>query len=63
MKLRRSVKLDHLLAITDHIALLQHARFSVPARREGYTVDDNARALVFAVKADRLVFVNGFTQE
>jgi len=55
VKLRRSVKLDHLLALTDHNGLLQHARFSVPARREGYTVDDNARALVFAVKADRLV--------
>ena len=50
-KLRRSVKLDHLLSLTDHNALLQHAKFSVPARREGYTVDDNARALVFAVKA------------
>jgi hypothetical protein len=54
MKLRRLVKLDHLLALTDHNALLQHARFSVPARREGYTVDDNARALVFAVKSNRL---------
>lgn len=45
------MKLDHLFAITDHNAVLQHAKFSVPARREGYTVDDNARALVFAVKA------------
>lgn len=51
MKLRQSVKLDHLFALTDHNAVLQHAKFSVPARREGYTVDDNARALVFAVKA------------
>ena len=51
MKLRRSVKLDHLFALTDHNAVLQHAKFSVPARKEGYTVDDNARALVFAVKA------------
>ncbi len=50
MKLRQSVKLDHLFALTDHNAVLQHAKFSVPARREGYTVDDNARALVFAVK-------------
>ncbi len=51
MKLRQSVKLDHLFALTDHNAVLQHAKFSVPARKEGYTVDDNARALVFAVKA------------
>ena len=53
-KLRQSVKLDHLLSLTDHIAVLQHAKFSVAARKEGYTVDDNARALVFASKAFRL---------
>jgi hypothetical protein len=51
MKLQQSVKLDHLFALTDHNAVLQHAKFSVPARKEGYTLDDNARALVFAVKA------------
>jgi len=51
MKLQQSVKLDHLFALTDHNAVLQHAKFSIPARKEGYTVDDNARALVFAVKA------------
>jgi len=45
------VKLDHLYAITDHSAVVQHATFSVPAKREGYAVDDNARALVVAVKA------------
>jgi len=53
-KLRQSVKLDHLLSLTDHIALLQHAKFSVAARKEGYAVDDNARALVFASKAVKL---------
>jgi len=53
-KLRQSVKLDHLLALTDHIAVLQHSKFSVPARKEGYAVDDSARALVFAVKATHL---------
>jgi hypothetical protein len=51
MKLRQSVKLDYFFALADHIAVLQHAKFSVPARRDGYTVDDNARALAFAVKA------------
>lgn len=45
------MKLDHLFSLADHNAVLQHAKFSVPARKEGYTVDDNARALVFAVKA------------
>lgn len=46
------MKLDHLLALTNHNAVLQHAKFSVPARQEGYAVDDNARALVFAVRAE-----------
>lgn len=59
VRLRRSVKLDHLFALTDHNALFQHAKFSVPARKEGYTVDDNARALVFAAKSDRLKFNSG----
>ena len=54
LKLRQSVRLDHLFALTDHNAVLQHAKFSVPARREGYTVDDNARALTFAAKAQAL---------
>jgi hypothetical protein len=51
LKLQRSVKLEHIFALTDHNAVLQHAKFSVPARKEGYTVDDNSRALVFAAKA------------
>jgi hypothetical protein len=53
-KLRQSVRLEHLFALTDHNAVLQHAKFSVPARREGYTVDDNARALTFAAKAQAI---------
>ena len=48
------MKLDHLYALTDQNAVLQHAKFSVPAKREGYTVDDNARALVFAAKAETI---------
>ena len=29
--------------------MLQHAIFTIPNRREGYTTDDNARALIFTV--------------
>ena len=47
------MKLDHLYAITDHNAVVQHSKFSVPAKREGYTTDDNGRALVFAAKAQK----------
>ncbi len=48
------LRLDHLLRLTDDTGILQHATFSVPARRSGYCVDDNARALLVALEADRL---------
>ncbi len=38
----------HLLAMTDDTGILQHAIFSVPNTSEGYTTDDNARALIVA---------------
>ncbi|HEX5420280.1 MAG TPA: glycosyltransferase [Gammaproteobacteria bacterium] len=46
--------LDHLLRMTDDTGIVQHATYSVPARRTGYCVDDNARALIVAVHADRV---------
>jgi len=36
----------HLLAMTDDTGMFQHAIFTVPNSREGYTTDDNARALI-----------------
>jgi glycosyltransferase involved in cell wall biosynthesis len=36
----------HLLNMTDDTGILQHAIYSVPNTREGYTTDDNARALM-----------------
>lgn len=36
----------HLRNMTDDTGILQHAIFSVPNAREGYTTDDNARALI-----------------
>jgi glycosyltransferase involved in cell wall biosynthesis len=48
------LRLDHLLRMTDDTGIIQHAIYSVPARRSGYCVDDNARALIVAVHADRL---------
>jgi hypothetical protein len=47
------LKLDHLQRMTDDTGIVQHATYSVPARRSGYCVDDNARALMVAVHADR----------
>ena len=39
----------HLLSMTDGTGILQHAIFSVPNASEGYTTDDNARALIVSV--------------
>jgi glycosyltransferase involved in cell wall biosynthesis len=44
-----TLKLDHLLSMTDDTGMLQHAIFSLPNCLEGYTTDDNARALIVAV--------------
>jgi glycosyltransferase involved in cell wall biosynthesis len=43
------IKTDHLRALTDDTGLLQHAVFTVPNYSNGYTTDDNARALEAAV--------------
>jgi len=43
---------DHLLTMTDDTGMLQHAIFSVPNTSEGYTTDDNARALIVSVLLD-----------
>jgi glycosyltransferase involved in cell wall biosynthesis len=44
-----TLNLDHLLRMTDDKGILQHAVFNLPNYSEGYTTDDNARALVLAL--------------
>src|SRR5690348_646093 len=44
-----SIKLDHLVRMTDQTGIVEHAVFVVPNYPEGYTTDDNARALVVAI--------------
>jgi hypothetical protein len=39
--------------MTDDTGILQHAIFSVPNTREGYTTDDNARALIVSTLLDK----------
>jgi glycosyltransferase involved in cell wall biosynthesis len=46
----------HLLAMTDATGILQHAIFTVPNTREGYTTDDNARALMVSTLLDERLF-------
>ncbi len=48
------LKLDHVNALTDDTGMLQHAIFTIPNRAEGYTTDDNARALIFTVLLEQL---------
>jgi len=48
------LKLNHLNQMTDDTGILQHAIFTIPNRREGYTTDDNARALMLAVVLEQL---------
>jgi len=43
------LKLNHLTQMSDDTGMLQHSIFTIPNRREGYTTDDNARALIFSV--------------
>lgn len=44
------LKLDHLLRLTDCTGIIQHACYALPDRSTGYTTDDNARALIVALK-------------
>jgi glycosyltransferase involved in cell wall biosynthesis len=44
-----TLKLDHLFRMTDDTGILEHAVFVVPNYPEGYSTDDNARALIVAV--------------
>jgi hypothetical protein len=46
------LKLDHIERMTDGTGMYQHAVFSVPNYNEGYTTDDNARALIVSVQLE-----------
>jgi hypothetical protein len=46
------LKLDHIDRLTDGTGMFQHAVFSVPNYNEGYTTDDNARALIVSVQLE-----------
>jgi glycosyltransferase involved in cell wall biosynthesis len=46
--------LNHLHRLTDDTGMLQHSIFTIPNRKEGYTTDDNARALILTVLLEQL---------
>jgi len=49
-----ALKLNHLHRLTDDTGMLQHATFAVPNYAEGYTTDDNARALILTILLEQL---------
>jgi glycosyltransferase involved in cell wall biosynthesis len=48
------LKLNQLHRLTDDTGMLQHAIFTIPNRGEGYTTDDNARALIFSLLLEQM---------
>lgn len=44
--------IDHVLRMTDGVGMFQHATFNVPNFAEGYSTDDNARALILCCMLD-----------
>ncbi|HEY5692166.1 MAG TPA: glycosyltransferase family 4 protein [Cyclobacteriaceae bacterium] len=45
--------LAHIKRLTDDTGIIQHAKFGIPNLKEGYSLDDNARALIMVLKAYR----------
>ena len=43
------LNLNQIKRLTDDTGMFQHAIFTIPNHGEGYTTDDNARALIFTV--------------
>ncbi|MBD1366890.1 glycosyltransferase family 4 protein [Mucilaginibacter sp. ZT4R22] len=43
--------LAHVTRLTDDTGIVQHAKYGIPNLKEGYCVDDNARALIMALMA------------
>ena len=45
--------LAHIKRLTDDTGIVQHAKYGIPNLKEGYCLDDNARALLMALMAYR----------
>ena len=46
-------RLDHVKRLTDVVGIVQHAKYGIPNLKEGYCLDDNARALLMALMSYR----------
>jgi len=47
---RDTLSFDHVLRLTDHVGIFEHAKGSAPRRHLGYCLDDAARALVVVTR-------------
>jgi len=45
------LNLNHVELLTDDTGIIQHAKFGIPNLKEGYCIDDNARALILSLLA------------
>ncbi len=54
------LRLDHLHNMTDETGILQHAIFTIPNYHEGYTTDDNARALTVSALLEEVGLQGAF---
>jgi hypothetical protein len=43
--------MTHILRLTDDTGIVQHAKYGIPNLKEGYCLDDNARALLLTILA------------
>ena len=48
----KSLPFEAVIRQSDLTGILQHSRFSIPDRRHGYCIDDNARALILACRCN-----------
>ncbi|RZK85952.1 MAG: glycosyltransferase, partial [Pedobacter sp.] len=46
-----ALNLNHVALLTDDTGIIQHAKFGIPNLKEGYCIDDNARALILSLLA------------
>ena len=58
-----TLKLNHILRMTDDTGMIQHAKYIVPNYHEGYCADDNARALIVSTVMAEMELSNGHSLE
>lgn len=46
-----SFSMAHIQRLTDDTGIVQHAKYGIPNLKEGYCLDDNARAMILAILA------------